>query len=106
MNKDCYNAREILQSLRADSPHLKEEYLCLKISLLLQRNTKPVKEAMRRLLTKSLTRYLIYVNGFHGYILVQTNELGLRETINGHPTRFELWDRKKHTIVFQVSGHH
>ena len=48
----------------------------------------------------------VLVNGFHDYILVQTNELGLRETIIGHPTRFELWDRKKHTIVFQVSGHH
>lgn len=47
----------------------------------------------------------ILINIKYSCMLVQTNELGLRESINGHPTRFELWDRKKHTIVFQVSVH-
>ena len=42
----------------------------------------------------------------YGCVLSQTNELGLRESITGHPARFELWDRKKHTILFQVSVHY
>lgn len=35
--------------------------------------------------------------------IFQTNELSLRESINGHPTRFELLSKKKHTVLFQVS---
>lgn len=31
----------------------------------------------------------------------QTSDLGLRENITGHPTRFELW-RKKESIVLQA----
>ena len=80
-------------------------FLFENIIIIAKKNKPSSKGGNETFAYKESYKVHILVNGIHGYVVVQTNEFGLRETITGHPTRFELY-RKKHTIVFQVSVHH